>query len=95
MTTMTTTARAAVPSTVRRLLADHPLLAYFCIAYGGTWAMLLVPVLAQNGLGVLPFMVPDIAMVVLFILGTLVAAWPDAAEVRRRVTAGAAVAPAR
>jgi cytochrome c-type biogenesis protein CcmF len=31
----------------------------------------------------------------IFILGTLVAAWPDAAEVRRRVTAGATVAPAR
>jgi cytochrome c-type biogenesis protein CcmF len=31
----------------------------------------------------------------IFILGTLVAAWPDASEVRRRVTSGAAVAPAR
>jgi membrane protease YdiL (CAAX protease family) len=33
--------------------------------------MLLVPVLAQNGLGLLPFMVPDIVMLLLFIGATL------------------------
>ncbi|MEP7357993.1 MAG: cytochrome c-type biogenesis CcmF C-terminal domain-containing protein, partial [Anaerolineales bacterium] len=32
---------------------------------------------------------------IFFILGTLVAAWPDAAEVRRRVTTAVATAPAR
>src|SRR4029078_2208847 len=41
------------------------------VSAAGTWAMLLVPVLAQNGLGVLPFMVPDIAMLVLFIAATI------------------------
>src|SRR5436190_9435610 len=71
MTTFTTTARAAAPSSIKRQLISHPLLAYFGIAFAGTWAMLLVPVLAQNGLGVLPFMVPDIAMLVLFIAATI------------------------
>jgi membrane protease YdiL (CAAX protease family) len=71
MTTLTTTARAAAPAPIKRLLAGHPLLAYFGIAFAGTWIMLLVPVLAQNGLGVLPFMVPDIAMLLLFIAATL------------------------
>ena len=31
----------------------------------------------------------------IFILGTLVAAWPDPTEVRRRVTSAVAMAPAR
>ena len=31
----------------------------------------------------------------IFILGTLIAAWPDAAEARRRVTSAVAAAPAR
>ena len=71
MTTLTTTAHAAAPAPIKRLLASHPLLAYFGIAFAGTWSMLLVPVLAQNGLGVLPFLVPDIAVLLLFITGTL------------------------
>src|SRR3954470_21255897 len=71
MTTFTATARAAAPSSIKNLLISHPLLAYFGIAFAGTWTMLLVPVLAQNGLGVLPFMVPDIAMLVLFVAATL------------------------
>ena len=71
MTTFTTTARVAAPSSIKSQLISHPLLAYFGIAFAGTWAMLLVPVLAQNGLGVLPFMVPDIAMLVLFIAATI------------------------
>jgi uncharacterized protein len=71
MTTLTTTARAVEPTPIKHLLAVHPLLAYFGIAFAGTWTMLLVPVLAQNGLGVLPFLVPDIAMLLLFIAATL------------------------
>src|SRR3954469_9774364 len=71
MTTLTTLARADARSSIKRLLADHQILAYFVLAFAGTWTMLLVPVLAQNGLGVLPFMVPDIAMLVLFVAATL------------------------
>ena len=54
-----------------RRLARHPLRSYFAIAFGGTWLLLLVPVLAQNGLGLLPFMVPDVTMLLLFIAATL------------------------
>jgi uncharacterized protein len=70
-TTLTTMARADAPSSIKRLLARHQILAYFIFAFAGTWMMLLVPVLAQNGLGVLPFLVPDIAMLVLFVAATL------------------------
>jgi uncharacterized protein len=59
--------RASAPM---QLLRSHPLVAYFTIAFGGTWLLMLPIVLAQNGLGLLPFTLPDILLVVLFILGT-------------------------
>jgi membrane protease YdiL (CAAX protease family) len=61
----------APASPIKRLLARHPILGYFAIAFGGTWSLLLTPVLAQNGLGVLPFTVPEIPLMVLFVLSTL------------------------
>jgi uncharacterized protein len=71
MSALTVPSQLAPASSARRLLAQHPLLAYFGIAFAGTWSLLFVPVLAQNGLGVLPFLVPDIAMLLLFITTTL------------------------
>jgi membrane protease YdiL (CAAX protease family) len=71
MTTLTTMARPTAPASIQRLLARHPILGYFAIAFAGTWLLLFVPVLAQNGLGLLPFMVPDIAMLLLFVGATL------------------------
>jgi membrane protease YdiL (CAAX protease family) len=71
MSALTVPSQLAPASPARRLLAQHPLLAYFGIAFGGTWTLLLVPVLAQNGLGLLPFLVPDVAMLLLFIAATL------------------------
>ncbi|MFL5805028.1 MAG: type II CAAX prenyl endopeptidase Rce1 family protein, partial [Roseiflexaceae bacterium] len=53
-----------------QLLRSHPLVAYFAIAFAGTWLLMLPIVLAQNGLGLLPFTFPDILLAVLFILGT-------------------------
>jgi membrane protease YdiL (CAAX protease family) len=70
MTTMITTRTPASTSSLKTLLARHPLRSYFTIAYMGAWIPLAVPVLAQNGLGVLPFTVSDIAFVLLFILAT-------------------------
>jgi uncharacterized protein len=71
MSALTVPSQFAPASPARRLLAQHPLLAYFSIAFAGTWSLLSVGVLAQNGLGVLPFMVPDVAMLLLFIAATL------------------------
>jgi membrane protease YdiL (CAAX protease family) len=70
MSALTTTARAAAPMPITRLIARRPLLAYFGIAFASPWLLLSVPVLARNGLGVLPFLVPDIAVLLLFIAGT-------------------------
>jgi membrane protease YdiL (CAAX protease family) len=50
----------AAPSQVQR----HPLLAYFAIAFAGTWA-LTIPLALSSGLNLFPL--PDIAFVLLFI----------------------------
>jgi membrane protease YdiL (CAAX protease family) len=44
--------------------------AYFVLAFAGTWLFNLPAALASNGLGLLPFTVPFLAFVGLFILGT-------------------------
>jgi membrane protease YdiL (CAAX protease family) len=71
MSTLTVTSQFAPASPITGWLARHPILGYFAIAYGGTWGLLLVPVLAQNGIGLLPFLVPDIALMILFVIATL------------------------
>jgi membrane protease YdiL (CAAX protease family) len=71
MSTLTVASQFAPASPLKRLLARHPILGYFAIAFGGTWGLLLAPVLAQNGIGLLPFTVPDIALMILFVMATL------------------------
>jgi uncharacterized protein len=73
MSTITTTSQPATSSSLKRLISSHPLVAYFVIAFAGTWAFLLPFALSRNvnGLGLLPFTLPDIAFYVAFILGTL------------------------
>jgi membrane protease YdiL (CAAX protease family) len=50
-------------------LARFPIVAYFVLAYAGTWLVLVPVVLAQGNLGVLPYSVPFAVLAVLFILG--------------------------
>jgi membrane protease YdiL (CAAX protease family) len=71
MSILTAAPNVTPASSVRSWLARHPILGYFAIAFGGTWSLLLVPVLARNGLGVLPFTVSDVPLMVLFVLSTL------------------------
>jgi len=68
---MVTTQISANPSSLKTFITQYPIRSYFTIAYLGAWIPLAVPVLAQNGLGILPFMVSDIVFVLLFILATL------------------------
>ena len=70
MTTITTTSQTATSSPLKRLIKRHPLVAYFVIAFAGPWLFNLPAALASNGLGLLPFTVPFLAFVGLFILGT-------------------------
>jgi uncharacterized protein len=72
MSTVATTSQPATSSSLKRLIRGHPLLAYFVIALGGSWAFLLPIALSRNmyGLGILPFR-SDIAFVIAFVLGPL------------------------
>jgi membrane protease YdiL (CAAX protease family) len=69
VTTISTTSQPATSSSLRRLISDHPLVAYFVIAFAGTWAFLLPFALSRsvNGLGLLPFTLPDIAFLIAFL----------------------------
>ena len=57
-------------------IKQHPLLAYFTIAFGGTW-LFMVPILAsQRGLGLITL--PDPALLILFLVTTYIGPTPAA-----------------
>lgn len=59
-------------SSLRALLARHPLVGYFVLAYAGTWLTLVPVVFSRSGsLHVLPYPVPFAVFAVLFILSGL------------------------
>src|SRR5438067_12894621 len=63
MTTIATTSQPATSSSLKRLIIGHPLLAYFVIAFAGSWASMLPFALSRgvNGLGLLPYRLPESA----------------------------------
>lgn len=63
MSTTTTTSQPAMSSPLTRLIRRHPLIAFFVIAFAGEWIAFLPLVLAQNGLGLLPYTLPEIGLV--------------------------------
>lgn len=71
MSTTLTTSQTATSSPLRRLIVDHPLLAYFVIAFAGTWLFLIPLLLAKNGLGLLSLTIPDFGFYALGALGAL------------------------
>ena len=52
----------------RRLAAAHPFVAFFAIAFAGTWLLDLPIVLSSNGLGVFQYSLPLAVTIPLFIL---------------------------
>jgi hypothetical protein len=57
---MTTANAAERPATPRAgLLAQHPLVFYFLLAYAGTWLVTVPLALSANNVGLLPFGFPD------------------------------------
>jgi uncharacterized protein len=60
MSTTTTTSQPAMSSPLKRLITQHPLLAFFAIAFAGSWIVTLPLVLAQNGLGLFPYTIPAV-----------------------------------
>ena len=69
MSNITTTSQPVIASPLKRLISAHPLVSYFVIAFAGTWAFLLPFALSRNvnGLGLVPFTPPDIALLIAFL----------------------------
>jgi len=66
MSTVTTNSQPATSSPLRRLISDHPLVAYFVIAYAGTWLVDLPVLLGKGGLGLFPFSFGNAGILVVF-----------------------------
>src|SRR5215472_12140251 len=60
MSTITSTSHPAASSPITRLIRRHPLIAFFVIVFAGEWIVMLPLVLAQNGLGLLPYTIPAV-----------------------------------
>ena len=60
MSDLATHSRSTTTPILKRLISGHPLIAFFVIAFAGTWIAFLPLVLAQNGLGLFPYTIPEI-----------------------------------
>jgi len=71
---MTTATEAAQPSDAAResLLARHPLVFFFLIAYAGSWLLEVPIALSETGTGLLPFTIPTPLLVVAIAAATFV-----------------------
>ena len=58
MSFLALTTTPAPTSSLKRVIADHPLVAYFVLAFAGTWLTVLPVLLSRSGLGVFPFTLP-------------------------------------
>jgi membrane protease YdiL (CAAX protease family) len=69
MAALTTTASPAAGA-IRRWVQRHPLLAYFLVAFTGTWVCFAPLTFSQQGVGLLPVELPDAAAFLLYMLAT-------------------------
>jgi uncharacterized protein len=60
MSTIATGSQPTTSSPLKRLISRHPLIAFFVIVFAGEWIAFLPLVLAQNGLGLFPYTIPEI-----------------------------------
>jgi membrane protease YdiL (CAAX protease family) len=85
---MTTSLAGVRPDDARPgVLAGHPLVSFFVIAFAGAWVVELPVVLSRTGTGLLPYTLPPI-VVVLAIAGATFTGPTLAAFVMARVTEG-------
>ena len=52
-------------------MRQHPIVAYFTLAFVITWALHMPMVLGKQGLGIFPYEVPEALFAILFILGAI------------------------
>jgi uncharacterized protein len=65
-----TTTLIPIRNLLRNLLASHPLVSFFSLAFAGSWLFFAPMVLGQEGLGLLNYRVPFWLYVSLFLLAT-------------------------
>ena len=70
MAAIPTTTQPASTSSLKQVIARHPLIAYFVLAFGGSWGVQLPMLLSQDGFGLLPYTVPLLPFMLLFLLST-------------------------
>jgi membrane protease YdiL (CAAX protease family) len=67
---MSATAASPASGPLSALVRQRPLLAYFILAFAGTWLCFAPITFAQRGLGLLPVALPDAAAFILYFLAT-------------------------
>jgi uncharacterized protein len=73
MTTLTQPAVATSSSPIVHFVRRRPLTSYFALAFAISWALVLPMTLSENlGLGLLPYAVPDMLGLALYVLASLV-----------------------
>lgn len=72
MSLLTVAPKPALAGSLRYLLASHPLVSYFVLAFAGAWLFLIPMALGQDGLGILPYHVPFWLYVTLFLSSTFI-----------------------
>lgn len=88
MSTTTSGTHPAASSAAPRWMERHPLLAYFAIAFAGTWA-LTIPMALSSGFNLFPM--PDAAFLLLFILSIYAGPFLGALVVTRAIEGRAGI----
>ena len=67
MSASTTTRSPDTHPLLKRMVSDHPLVAFFVVAFVGGWLVLLPTVLFESGFGLIPIALPAPAVMLFFI----------------------------
>lgn len=70
MSTLTLSPKASFAVSIRSLIVHHPFIAYFLLAFGGTWLLDLPIILGRDGLGLLPYHMPFVLYAAIFLAGS-------------------------
>jgi uncharacterized protein len=65
--TTAATTRQAAPPLLKRMVIEHPLVAFFVVAFVGGWLVLAPTVLFESGFGLIPIALPAPAVMLSFI----------------------------
>jgi len=71
MSTLAVSPKPTLFASLKRLVVRHPFIAYFSIAYGCTWLLMLPLLLSNDGFGLWPFTPPMVMDGILGLVATL------------------------